>query len=550
MMLEDGPEGLVMPKPEVAMAYSGGKEKRVNSTKSGNQSDPEVSVLEDGGWVVTWSSYGQDGSANGVYQQRYGASGIRSGAETLVPTTTTNTQDFSDVSSLADGGWVVTWSSRSSVASMGFQVRTQAYNADGSKQGAETQANTTALNDQVMSNVAGLDTGGWVVVWQSDDGDGVADIYQQRYNSIGAKLGGETLVNTVTASDQFDPAISRLDGGRWVVAWSAYGHAGDTSGIYAQVFNADGSKSGSEIHVNTHAPGNQYDPEVATLADGDFVVTWQSQDQDGSGYGVYQQRFHADGATQGAERRVNKAVSSDQDTADVAALSSGGYVVTWQSEGQDGSGGGIFSQVFDDSGSRLGKEFRVNRHANSDQVDCSVTGLSDGRFVVTWQSYDTDGDGGAIMQRVFSDEGAKQSADKLVLDLRPVIEGNGKDNTLTGTNIGEKFFGKGGDDTINGKGGNDLLDGGQGDDLLIGADGKDVFVFKTGYGGDTVRGFFDGDRIDLRGLDGVVDFDDLTADHLTQIGADVRIAGPDGDVLWIRHAVLGLMDENDFIFAV
>lgn len=526
------------------MAYSGAKEKRVNSTKAGNQSDPEVAALHSGGWVATWSSYGQDGSGYGVYQQRYNADGSKAGGETVVPTTTTGPQHYSDIASLGDGGWVVTWSSRPALDANGFEIRMQAYNADGTKQGTEVQVNATVLNDQTMSNVIGLDTGGWVVVWQSENNDGVTDIYQQRYNSSGAKLGSETVVNTVTVSDQFNPAIARLDGGRWVVAWSSYGHAGDASGIYAQIFNADGTRSGGEIHVNTYTPGNQYDPEVTTLANGDFVVTWQSQGQDGSGYGIYQQRFGADGSADGVERRVNKKTGYDQDTADVAALSTGGYVVTWQSDRQDGSAYGIYGQVYDDAGKKIGKEFRVNKHTGSEQVDCSVTGLDNGRFVVTWQSYGKDGDQGAIMQRVFSDTGKK-----LILDLRPVIEGNGKDNTLTGKDIGEKFYGKGGDDTINGRGGNDRIDGGKGNDLLIGGDGKDVFVFRTGYGGDTIRGFFQGDRIDLRGLDGVEDFDDLMASHAVQAGSAVRIDGPDGDVLYIRHAMLGLLDESDFIFA-
>lgn len=536
------------------MAYSGGKEKFVNATKTGNQSDPEITALEDGGWVVTWSSYGQDGSGYGVYQQRFGAGGGRVGGENGVPTTTTGPQDYADIASLADGGWVVTWSSRPALDSKDFEIRQQAYNADGSKQGAETAVNTTTLGPHVESSIASLTGGGWVVTWQGDDpdssnGDTFTDIYQQVFNSSGQKAGSESIVNSVLTSDQFDSQVVGLSNGRWVVTWSAYGHPGDTSGIYAQVFNADGSKSGGEIHVNTYIQSNQYDPEVTTLASGDFLVTWQSQGQDGSGYGIYQQRFDENGNAEGSERRVNTVKSGDQDTADVTALSTGGYVVTWQSEGQDGSGGGIYGQVFDASGGKVGKAFQVNRHTNSDQVDCSVAGLENGRFVVTWQSYDRDGDQGAIMQRVFTDSGNKLSAEKLVLDLRPVVEGNSKDNTLEGKDIGEKFYGKGGDDTINGRGGNDLIDGGKGDDLLIGADGKDVFVFKTGYGGDAIRGFFDGDRIDLRELAGVDGYDDLIANHASQFGSAVRIEGDDGDVLYIRHGNLGALGESDFIFA-
>jgi hypothetical protein len=536
------------------MAYTGGKEKRVNTATAGNQSDPEITTLDDGGWVVSWTSYGQDGSSGGIYQQRYSANGTRSGVETLVPTTTGNSQFQPHIASLTDGGWVVSWSTNTGDPSTDPEIRLQAYNADGTKQGVEMQANTTSLGAQSTSSLTGLTTGGWVVTWQGEDddpgdGDSKFDIYQQVYSANGDKVGGETLVNTFATADQFASSVTALANGRWAVTWCSYGHAGDTSGIYAQIYNANGSKSGSEFHVNTYTPGNQYDPEITTLANGDFLVTWESQNQDGSGYGIYQQRFDADGTVDGVERRVNKTTTSDQDAVDVTGLSTGGYVVTWQSENQDGNGYGIYGQVYDASGLKVGKELLINKHTNSEQWEPSVAALDNGKFVVTWQSFDTDGDGSAIMQRVFTDAGKKLAADKLTLDVRPVIEGNGKDNTLTGQDIGEKFYGKGGNDTINGKGGNDLLDGGKGDDLLIGADGKDTFVFKTGYGGDTIRGFFDGDRIDLRGLQGIDSFDDLVANHMSQVGADARIEGPDGDVLYIRHALVGTLDETDFLFA-
>ena len=537
------------------MAYGGGKEKRVDSTTAASQIDPEVTALENGGWVVTWTSYGQDGSSGGIYQQRYNANGNKSGVETLVPTTTTNSQFQSHVASLTDGGWVASWSSNSSNPDFGSQIRLQAYNADGTKQGVEMQANTTSLGEQSTSEVTGLSTGGWVVTWQGEDtdtsdGDSKFDIYQQRYDQNGQKVGLETVVNAFTNYDQFDSSVTSLVNGMWVVTWASYGHASDASGIYAQIYQANGNKFGIEIHVNTYTSGNQYNPEITTLENGDFIVTWESQDQDGSGYGIYQQRYDADGAVDGSEKRVNKTVAKDQDTVDVTALSNGGYVVTWQSEkGGDKSGYGIYGQVYNENGAKVGKELLINKHTNSEQVECSVAGIDKGRFVVTWQSYDVDGDDGAIMSRVFSDAGKKLSGEKLTLDFRPSIEGNGKDNSLVGTDIGEKFYGKGGNDTINAKGGNDLLDGGKGNDLLIGGGGKDVFVFKTGYGGDTIRGFFQGDRVDLRHLDGITDFDDLKANHLSQVGADARIEGPDGDVLWIRHALVGTLDQHDFLFA-
>jgi hypothetical protein len=48
-----------------------GPEFRVNTHTTGNQSVPSVAADAAGNFVIAWTSYGQDGSANGVFAQRY-----------------------------------------------------------------------------------------------------------------------------------------------------------------------------------------------------------------------------------------------------------------------------------------------------------------------------------------------------------------------------------------------------------------------------------------------------------------------------------------------
>ena len=65
--------------------------------------------------------------------------------------------------------------------------------------------------------------------------------------------------------------------------------------------------------------------------------------------------------------------------------------------GQDGDLWGVFGQRFDSSGSAIGSEFQVNTHTTSYQGYPSVTSLTDGGFVVAWQSANQDGDGGGVL---------------------------------------------------------------------------------------------------------------------------------------------------------
>lgn len=72
----------------------------------------------------------------------------------------------------------------------------------------------------------------------------------------------------------------------------------------------------------------------------------------------------------------------------MTALEGGGFVVVWESWGQDGSRFGIFGQVFSAAGAKVGPEFQANAITDGSQVEPDVTALEGGRFVVTWGGYD------------------------------------------------------------------------------------------------------------------------------------------------------------------
>jgi len=119
-------------------------------------------------------------------------------------------------------------------------------------------------------------------------------------------LRGEFQVNTYTTNSQSGPSITALNNGGFVITWQSIGQDSDGStGIYAQRYDASGNNVGAEFQVNTYTSDNQSSPSTTALTDGGFVVTWMSYNQDGSGYGIYAQRYDADGNTQGSEFQVN-----------------------------------------------------------------------------------------------------------------------------------------------------------------------------------------------------------------------------------------------------
>ena len=148
-------------------------------------------------------------------------------------------------------------------------------------------------------------------------------------------------MNSYTIGDQSGPSISALASGGFVVTWASDGQDGDSSGVYAQRFDANGATVGSEFLVNTEIVNIQNQSVVTELANGDLVFSWRSQYQDGGLGGVYAQRFDADGIALGGEFKVNTTTVEAQRYPTITALEGGGFVVAWESQLQDGSAEGI-----------------------------------------------------------------------------------------------------------------------------------------------------------------------------------------------------------------
>ncbi len=62
-------------------------------------------------------------------------------------------------------------------------------------------------------------------------------------------------------------------------------------GVFARRFDAAGSAVGAEFQVNSFTDDFQSKAAVASRADGDFVIAWNSGSQDGDYFGVFAQRF-------------------------------------------------------------------------------------------------------------------------------------------------------------------------------------------------------------------------------------------------------------------
>jgi len=370
-----------------------GPEFRVNTSITGYQDHPALASDGNGNFVVVWDGVPTPGSAY-IFGQRYASSGAPLGPEFRV---NAFTGSESAVASDPSGNFVVVWTS---AQDPGFGIFGQRFASSGVPVGTAFRVNTYTTDIQSRASIANDSSGNFVVVWQSLPQEGSDGIFGQRFASSGAPLGGEFRVNTYTTGAQFSTHISSDPAGNFVVVY--YRNLDGTGGgIFGQRYAASGVPLGGEFRINTYTTSAPFRPSVAADSSGNFVVVWTSH-LDGSLTGIFGQRYDASGATVGGEFRVNTFTMNHQDYPSVGGDDSGNFVVVWQSEIQDGSGYGIFGQRYDSAGSPLGGEFRVTTYTTSAQRHPSVTSDRAGHFVVAWGSNLQDGSSYGVFGQRFS----------------------------------------------------------------------------------------------------------------------------------------------------
>jgi Ca2+-binding RTX toxin-like protein len=379
---------------------------------SGLQSQPTIAALAGGGFVVVWASVGPGGtpvlpggSFTDIHAQVYDAAGNPVGIEFRVNTTTANQQFSPAVAALDGGGFVVTYTAHNVAGDANFSVVGQRFDADGDPVGGEFRVDqdNDGDNGQQTSTVTALEGGGFLVTWTAPkqdgptgviDGSGAA-VLGRIYDAAGAVVTNEFLLNTTTLNNQNFSSATALAGG-FVVTWSSADPASPAvSNISGQRFDLAGNPVGDEFPINTTTANDQSFSSTTALAGGGFVVTWSSVVA--GEYNIIGRRFagfEADGTPipAGGEFTINTFTPGRQIFSSVTALADGGFLVVWQSNNQDGGNFGVFGQRFDAAGNPVGDEFQINQTTAGNQGfeqaggDYTAVQLASGEVMVVWQS--------------------------------------------------------------------------------------------------------------------------------------------------------------------
>ncbi|ESQ89800.1 hypothetical protein ABAC460_10890 [Asticcacaulis sp. AC460] len=420
-----------------------------DTTELGSQIFSQIARLEDGGYVITWSDW-QQGK---IVVQRYDASGHESGAEIAVSQAGWWVSN-SDVIGLSDGGFLVTWMGQG-VDWVNYEfsanILARRYDASGNAVGDEFIVNATRPGTQDSPVMAQLANGDIVIAWtsMSTTTAQLPELYFQRYDVSGAAIGGETRIDvtslTVRGTDYAYPVVASLtalDGGGFVITWTSNAQDGDGFGVSARMFDASGVAIGEDFLVNGVGADDQYLPSVTALADGGYVIAWDSAADwyTTAGARLTAQRFDESGARVGGEFQIGSAAAVSSHGVKVAGQADGSFLVAWGE--YDGADMTAFVQQYGSDGQKAGGAVEV---ARGSLWGIDVVALDDGGFAVTWTVNIANSQ--HIYERHFLAAGSA-----------------GQDRLTVGDATSETLTGGAGDDALQGGGGNDTLIGGLGDD--------------------------------------------------------------------------------------
>jgi hypothetical protein len=250
--------------------------------------------------MVVWGSYGQDGDRQGVFGQRFSATGGRLGGEFQINRFTRNNQRTPAVAALRDGNFVVTWVSELQRASSSVDVYARMFGISNSLPyaiGDEFPVNPYPTNLCANPQVAGSPAGGFAVVWSQYGGTVRAvgsasesgtpdipasqkppngwDVYGRVFGANGAAVSAPVRLNTWIYGDQYAPKISAF-GRNYLAVWTSLGQDDSWEGIFGQFLTSGGGLTGIEFRVNTTAVSRQINPTVGADGINRFLVVWSS----------------------------------------------------------------------------------------------------------------------------------------------------------------------------------------------------------------------------------------------------------------------------------
>jgi len=264
----------------------------INDSYTGGQSRPFVTSLDDGGFAVVYQTTdtAADGSSSAILVRVFGSDGTARGPASVVNTTTSGPQSLPVVTALEGGGFVVAYTSNPTSANSDIEARI--YKPDGTPLNDSFIVNTTTEFNQTAPSVTALADGRFMVAWSSAATSvGVPPpqtiIRGQLFEADGTVVGDEFRINTEITTTVSNVKLTTLADGSVVATWqgSVNGEVLATKIIVPSTEEPNSAPTGLALTGNSVAENSDIGTVVGTLsatdADGDTLTYSLTDDAGG-----------------------------------------------------------------------------------------------------------------------------------------------------------------------------------------------------------------------------------------------------------------------------
>jgi hypothetical protein len=315
-----------------------GSEFQVNPSVEGNQNGPAVAADGSGGFAIAWQGPGAD--QEDVYVRLYDPNGQPRSDAVTVNEDPNGRQLRSRIAMRASGDFVVVWENRISDGTNDMDsIRGRWFDASGRAMGPTLRLDE-GMGDARYPDVATDGLGNIAVTWMQDRTSKA--VFARLLDSNGVPRTTAFEVSSWSFSSVTGPSIAMSRVGDFVIVWDGDPNRAGDDGVLGRCYDPNGRPRSEPFRISTVRDGAAQWPQAAMNDANEIVVVWQHETQDANtATDIFSRRFDGSGNALAEPVQLNTYTAGHQRYPDVALTPDGDFAAVWESEGQDGSGYGI-----------------------------------------------------------------------------------------------------------------------------------------------------------------------------------------------------------------
>ena len=267
-----------------------GEDRFVTGPESGEQVEPAIAALKNGGSVLAWTDYLEDGSVKGISARIIGANGQAQTDAFRLNKFTLGNQHKAQVVAMPGSRFAAVWVSDQQQDAKSIDVVLRVFSSTGHALTEETIVTPVGVSTNPTLNISGESL---VVAWEQLDLEKKInrwDIGARSFDFNLKPLSEPVLANLHRKGDQFAPQLQGGPQGAMLV-WTSLGQDKSREAVMGRFINASGRLVEGEVSVNTTQALAQMQPTLTLSTNGEFLVAWSTPNLGDTGFDVVGQRY-------------------------------------------------------------------------------------------------------------------------------------------------------------------------------------------------------------------------------------------------------------------